>query len=150
MPSLMDKLRMIDNAPKREAMLSEPMPAPVDCYRRTDRFPLSSFCDLRHLHADLISDIYGQPFPKGIRPQDFLFLDTETTGLSGGAGTIAFEVGLGYVSGDHFVVEQFFMHDYPEEAFLLEEAAKLMRSFPAIVTFNGKTFDVPRTSIVQR
>ena len=143
MPSLMDKLRMIDKVPMREAIMDEPKPAPADCYRRTDRFPLSSFCDMRHLQANLLSDIYGLPFPKGIRPQDFLFLDTETTGLSGGAGTIAFEVGLGYVSGEHFVVEQFFMHDYPEEVFLLEEAAKLMRSFPAIVTFNGKTFDVP-------
>jgi hypothetical protein len=72
-----------------------------------------------------------------------LFLDTETTGLSGGAGTVAFEVGLGYVAGGQFVVEQFLMRDYPEEPFLLERVAALMCVFPALVTFNGRTFDAP-------
>ena len=36
-----------------------------------------------------------------------LFLDTETTGLSGGAGTVAFLVGVGYVEGEALVIEQY-------------------------------------------
>ena len=145
MPSLMDKLRMMDpSAPKPSVKDAEPSsPAHEGCYQRSDRFPLSSFCELRHISAPILTEIFGLSFPKNIKPADLLFLDTETTGLSGGAGTIAFEVGLGYFSGDHFVVEQFFMRDYPEESFLLVETARLMRTFPVLVTFNGRTFDVP-------
>lgn len=145
MPSLMDKLRMIDSTPARTAMPETEVPptAPDSCYHRSDRFPLSSFCELRHMSAPILREVFGQDFPKGIKPSDLLFLDTETTGLSGGAGTIAFEVGLGYLSGTHFVVEQFLMRDYPEEPLLLEAVARLTRSFPVLVTFNGKTFDVP-------
>ena len=40
-----------------------------------------------------------------------LFLDTETTGLSGGAGTVAFLVGVGYVEGDAFVIEQLMLRE---------------------------------------
>ena len=35
------------------------------------------------------------------------------------------------------------MRDYPEETTLLQRVAKLLSSFPVLVTFNGKTFDVP-------
>ena len=41
------------------------------------------------------------------------------------------------------MVEQFLMRDYPEEPLLLAEVEKLMRRFPALVTFNGRTFDIP-------
>ena len=59
------------------------------------------------------------------------FLDTETTGLSRGAGTVAFLVGVGYLyTRTHFVVEQFLMRDYDEEIFVLEEIARLLQHFP--------------------
>lgn len=95
------------------------------------------------MNAPILRDIYQMPFPDKLRPEDLLFLDTETTGLSGGAGTVAFEVGLGYLSGGQFVVEQYLMRDYPEETVLLEEVARLTKAFPVLVTFNGRTFDVP-------
>ena len=142
----MDKLRMIDSAPKKAAE-SVPKPnegaTPDGCYHRSDRFPLSSFSEFRHMSASVLKEIYAIDFPSGIQPTDLLFLDTETTGLSGGTGTIAFQVGLGYLSGNHFVVEQFLMRDYPEEPLMLEQVAAIMRRFPALVTFNGRTFDVP-------
>ena len=72
-----------------------------------------------------------------------LFLDTETTGLSGGAGTVAFLVGLGYLRGDRFVVEQLLMRDYPDEAEMLGAIAARMREFDAVCSFNGKNFDLP-------
>ena len=49
----------------------------------------------------------------------WLFLDTETTGLAGGTGTYAFLVGLGWWEEDGFVVEQFFMRNHGEEPSLL-------------------------------
>ncbi len=72
-----------------------------------------------------------------------LFLDTETTGLSGGAGTVAFLVGLGFLEGDTFVVEQYLMRDYADEPELLARVAERMRGFDAVCTFNGRNFDLP-------
>jgi len=72
-----------------------------------------------------------------------LFLDTETTGLSGGAGTVAFLVGLGWVEGDQFVVRQYLMRDYSDEAEMLSLIAEKMRGYDICCTFNGKTFDLP-------
>ena len=72
-----------------------------------------------------------------------LFLDTETTGLSGGAGTVAFLVGVGFVEDDHFTVEQYLMRDYSDEPELIDRLANRMHGFDYVCTFNGKTFDMP-------
>lgn len=80
---------------------------------------------------------------RGFRIEDCLFLDTETTGLSGGAGTVAFLVGLGYVEGDEFVVEQLLMRDYGDEPELIDCVARRMARFGAVCSFNGKNFDLP-------
>ncbi len=75
--------------------------------------------------------------------RDALFLDTETTGLAGGAGTLAFMVGLGYFEDERFVVEQFFLRDPAEEAAMLCEIDRRVNSRAHLVTFNGRSFDVP-------
>ncbi len=72
-----------------------------------------------------------------------VFLDTETTGLAGGTGTAAFLIGAGWLEGERFVVRQYFMRDYHEEAALLQGLADDLSGFSGIVTFNGKIFDVP-------
>jgi hypothetical protein len=73
----------------------------------------------------------------------FAFLDTETSGLSGGTGTYAFLVGVARFIGDQFVLRQFFMRDPAEEPALLEGIAKFLAPCDALVTFNGKAFDAP-------
>lgn len=77
----------------------------------------------------------------GLSLQDLLFLDTETTGLSGGTGTVAFLVGTGFFREEAFVVRQYFIRDYDEEPAMLEALSTLMKGFKALVTFNGKAFD---------
>lgn len=72
-----------------------------------------------------------------------LFIDTETTGLSGGTGTVAFLVSAGYTRGDVFTVEQFMMLDYPGEGELLRSLGELMKDRRTFVTYNGRTFDLP-------
>ena len=72
-----------------------------------------------------------------------LFLDTETTGLSRGAGTIAFMIGLGYIRDGAFIIEQHMVGDYSHEPPMLEKLARMVPNFDVIVSFNGKTFDVP-------
>ena len=76
-------------------------------------------------------------------PERALFLDTETTGLSGGAGTVAFLVGLGRIENGRFTVYQYLMPGYGSEPLLLEKTAALIREAETLVTFNGKSFDVP-------
>ncbi|MCL4561329.1 MAG: ribonuclease H-like domain-containing protein [Chloroflexi bacterium] len=73
----------------------------------------------------------------------FAFLDTETTGLAGGTGTYAFMVGVGRFVPEGFEVTQFFMRDPTEEPGLLAALTAWMGSCQALVTFNGKAFDVP-------
>lgn len=72
-----------------------------------------------------------------------LFLDTETTGLSGGAGTVAFLVGVGFIEGGALVIEQYLMRDYSDEPELIDRLANRMDRFDCVCTFNGKTFDMP-------
>jgi len=73
----------------------------------------------------------------------FAFLDTETSGLSGGTGTYAFLVGAARFIEDQFVLQQFFMRDPAEEPALLEGLARFLAPCDALVTFNGKSFDAP-------
>ncbi|HEX6510591.1 MAG TPA: ribonuclease H-like domain-containing protein [Chloroflexota bacterium] len=72
-----------------------------------------------------------------------VFLDTETTGLGLGAGTYVFLVGAGYLDGDVFRVKQFFLRGPGNEVAFLTALADFLESFSALVTFNGKAFDLP-------
>jgi uncharacterized protein YprB with RNaseH-like and TPR domain len=76
-------------------------------------------------------------------PEQWLFLDTETTGLAGGTGTYAFLVGLAWWDAGGLQVEQFFMRDLDEEHSLLLELSERLAKRPVLVTFNGKSFDWP-------
>jgi hypothetical protein len=78
-----------------------------------------------------------------IRPDEFVFLDTETTGLSGGTGTYAFLIGVGRLEDDQFHLAQYFMRDPFEEPAQLAALESFLAPAKALVTFNGKSFDVP-------
>ena len=72
-----------------------------------------------------------------------VFVDAETTGLSTASGTVAFLVGVGYVTATGFIVHQFFLPDYPSEPALLEAITDLVDGRHLVVSFNGKAFDLP-------
>jgi len=76
-------------------------------------------------------------------PEQWIFLDTETTGLAGGSGTYAFLVGLAWWEGGGLEVEQLFMRDFSEERSLLSALAERLAERRVLVTFNGKSFDWP-------
>lgn len=76
-------------------------------------------------------------FPKTI------FIDLETTGLSGGAGTVAFLVGCGFFDLGAFQMRQFLLTSYASERALLWAVADFFQDAELIVTYNGKSFDVP-------
>ncbi|MBP7963181.1 MAG: ribonuclease H-like domain-containing protein [Caldilineaceae bacterium] len=116
-----------------------------------------------------LADLLARPTQSLTDPANFdfrraAFIDTETTGL-GGSGVYAFMVGVGTFEGglgigdwglggpnpqspipnpqSHFVVRQFFMRSPAEEPALLTAVAELLADRESLVTFNGRTFDVP-------
>lgn len=73
-----------------------------------------------------------------------VFLDTETTGLSGGTGTLAFLVGIGmFDQHDHLQLHQYFLRNPNEEQAMLLHLAETLDQYESIVSFNGRGFDVP-------
>jgi uncharacterized protein YprB with RNaseH-like and TPR domain len=73
----------------------------------------------------------------------FAFIDTETTGLSGGSGTYAFLIGVGRFINKDFHLTQLVMRDPIEEPAQLSVLEGLLAQCDAVVTFNGKSFDMP-------
>lgn len=77
----------------------------------------------------------------GFNRDEALFLDTETTGLSHGAGTVAFLIGLAWFEGDLFVMEQLLLDDYDQEQAQLATLLERLETRRYLVTYNGKSFD---------
>lgn len=71
------------------------------------------------------------------------FFDTETTGLSGGAGNLIFQAGLGYLDEGGLTVHQYFLSSPAEETRMLAELSAHFTRRPVVVTYNGKSFDMP-------
>ena len=138
MLSLRDKLKAAGAAKPA----AEKKPLPKDCMVKEIRVPVSRFSLPRDISGASLEMMQGQPYPDLSR-EDFCFLDTETTGLSHGAGTVAFLVGVGFFEDESFVVRQYLMRDYDEEAFVLSRVAEDMARSKALCTFNGQTFDLP-------
>lgn len=141
MSSLRDKLR--DAAPQKKPQ----KPASQDCFVRETVMPTDGAYAPVPLTVQQLRDMLINNDPPletpVVRPERVLYLDTETTGLSGGAGTLAFLVGLGRVENGALVVRQYLMRDYDQEAFVLQNTARLLADCDLLVTFNGKSFDMP-------
>jgi len=72
-----------------------------------------------------------------------LFLDTETTGLSGGTGTVAFLVGLAWREGEGLALAQYFLCDFDQEQALLWAVGQCISHAGVLVSYNGRSFDWP-------
>ena len=96
------------------------------------------------LEPDIMRLVIGEEFSElTIKPEECIFIDTETTGLSRGVGTVAFEVGVGEIMGSQIKITQMWMRDYDEEEDMLLRLNDLFAGKKAIVSFNGKSYDVP-------
>ncbi len=71
------------------------------------------------------------------------YFDTETTGLSTGAGTVIFLAGVARVDGARVTVRQYLLPDFPYEPALLKALAADLATAGRIVTYNGRSFDLP-------
>lgn len=110
-----------------------------DGRKRHGTADIGSLCELPH---DLLDGITNGEFP-AVPPERWAFLDTETTGLAGGSGTCAFLIGVGRITRGGFEVRQYFMRDYAEEASQLYALSAALEDVDVLVTYNGKTFDIP-------
>ncbi len=95
----------------------------------------------RHLDGERLATLAKDESFAQLLSEQCLFLDTETTGLAGGAGTVVFAYGLGFFEGDEFVFEQLFLRDFGEEPAVLEHVAMRLAQRPVPVTFVGKSYD---------
>ncbi len=95
------------------------------------------------IRPDTVSVLAADPDLADFDLREAVFLDTETTGLAGGAGTAAFLIGAGWFEGERFRVRQYFMRDYHEEEALLHALEEDLAGFARMVTYNGRGFDVP-------
>lgn len=116
-----------------------------------DLFPYS---EIKDIHDHLQDDLYRRWHfvtggdDSGYDPRRFVYFDTETTGLSGGAGMVIFLCGFGFFLDDRFRVVQYFLPDYPDEPLFLIRSLEELRSDSILVTYNGKAFDWPM--LIQR
>jgi len=100
---------------------------------------IGALAELPHDLLERISD--GSVL--NVPPEEWAFLDTETTGLAGGSGTYAFLTGVGRITREGFRVRQFFMRDYGEEASVLDAVSRHLEPFRVLITYNGRAFDQP-------
>ena len=111
-------------------------------YARHRRHGSAELSDLAELPGDLLETLSNGAV-RDVPPQEWAFLDTETTGLAGGTGTAAFLIGVGRITPEGFSVRQFFMRDYGEEASQLDALTRHLEPFRVLITYNGRVFDQP-------
>ena len=85
----------------------------------------------------------GAPALPDVDPTRVVYIDTETTGLAGGSGTLAFLIGVGRFEAGAFVVRQFALHGPWEEPAQLAAVRDAVSDADAVVSYNGKSFDAP-------
>jgi uncharacterized protein YprB with RNaseH-like and TPR domain len=114
-------------------------------------YPMTSvFKDIRlssweEISPDLLSLVSGDQAFMDIDALRLVYFDVETTGLSGGTGTIPFMLGFGFFKGDNFVTKIFVLNDLSREEEMLQAVDEFLDSFDfsGTVTYNGKSFDFP-------
>jgi len=107
---------------------------------RHGEMPVADFLDVRT--ADLAA-VARDPALSNIDMSKALFVDTETTGLAGGTGTVAFLIGLGLFVDGALRLEQLVLPSLGAEAPLLHHLKQRLQQASCIVTYNGKSFDWP-------
>jgi len=132
--NLEGKLRETEDGPVIE------ISSRLDYDERHGSFNIRNALDNKFILYEILFNETGSGMPD---PEDFVFIDTETTGLSGGSGTMAFQIGIGFLRGNSFIIKQFFCPDFDYESSMLKLLNSEIDGFGNIVTYNGKCYDIP-------
>ncbi len=114
-----------------------------EVWQRTTHFALASIEGPSHIDMAHLAELALDQSLAPLDASQLVFFDTETTGLARGAGTVAFLVGIGFVSAGTFCVEQYFLPNLGEEKPLLAVVAERFANASCLVSYNGKAFDWP-------
>jgi uncharacterized protein len=134
-----DERRAPTSAPPAELGLREHATPAGPCWWREWRLPDPGLPDPL---PGLGGVVTREPDRRPAR-EHVLLLDTETTGLAGGTGTLVFLVGLGWWEGSELVVRQLWLPGPGREGGLLCHLAELAAPFGIVATYNGAAFDLP-------
>ncbi len=118
-----------------------------DVYLAEERWPLR----YRHGHLPLGDALEANEtalarLAPGLHPRELeraAFVDVETTGLAGGTGTLAFLVGVATFEDGSLCLRQYFLAHLGREEAMLAAVSRRLAGCRAIVSFNGRCFDVP-------
>ena len=72
-----------------------------------------------------------------------LLIDTETTGLSGGTGTIPFLIGAAWFEDESLRIQQYVLTELGRESPMLHALKERIEWASCVVSYNGKSFDWP-------
>jgi uncharacterized protein len=97
------------------------------------------------ISGETLAHLSNDPAFENLDLSTALFIDLETTGLSGGTGVVPFNIGMGYYRDDKFWVGQFFLGELGYEEKMIRELEHFLddHNFQSMVTYNGKSFDLP-------
>ncbi len=112
-------------------------------YKENHRTGKTYLSEILEIEPEIFSQLSLSNPISNLKLSKTLFLDIETTGLSGGSGTYPFLIGVGFFQNEKFRLRQFFMPDYSKEKAMLSDLAKLVQDYEHFVTFNGKGYDIP-------
>jgi uncharacterized protein YprB with RNaseH-like and TPR domain len=162
MSVVLERLRVLSrqsgSAPRApDSALRRPAGAPGACGHSSH--PCESQFGLRELlRSRHNGELPGKEIAAGLRvveervelaldvPTTHLFIDTETTGLAGGSGTIAFLVGIARVRGGALELTQWLLTRISAEGPMLDALTNALQPDDELVTYNGKCFDRPLLS----
>jgi hypothetical protein len=155
--TLVERSRAKRPAPPPTACVGDSTPLPFDVVERDEgqlhrrlvphppgtRVGHVELAPARSVSSRSLAFLALDPALEAALPAGALYLDTETTGLAGGTGTVPFLVGLAWFEGETLVVEQLLLKRFGEEAPLLAHLAERLEAATMIVSYNGKSFDLP-------
>ena len=131
--------------PQLEPQEREPLQFIENPYNLDTRYGKITISSGLQISGDILACLSKDESFRNLDLSTALFIDLETTGLSGGTGTIPFNIGMGYYKDDKFWVAQYFLGELAEEERMLKEMAQFFKemNFQSLVTYNGKSFDIP-------
>lgn len=116
-----------------------------NAYRLEVRYGRARLSDGLTISGETLACLSREPAFEKLDLSSALLIDLETTGLSGGTGTVPFNIGMGYYRDDRFFVGQYFLEELAAEPDMLADLDRFLdeRDFKSVVTYNGKAFDIP-------